>query len=151
MAENIVKLGRWCRLRRAVAGASAVSGTICTGARDVTVSLTKEEADATRRASGKWVDRREVLSDVTLTFDLVASESVPEVDDMLAFRLAYTNDTGMALFVDTGHGAVYGLNADYIVTRFERSETLRDVAVYNVECHMTQRFGNFPTWLPTQP
>ena len=61
---------------------------------------------------------------------------------------AGSGDTGIALHACAAITAAVGKGplGDFILTRFERTETLGEGQTHAVEASMTQSMGNVPTW-----
>lgn len=157
MADAIViPLGKDAKLYYAAPGAAAPN-TIIAGVSELTVTLEKDEAEVTRRISGGWEDHREGIKRLSLSFTLMGVTLDTSGTEVTAFNVLQSTfftgifsgsgDTGIALhacaaidaLTSTLNGA--GPLADFLITRFERSENLGDAQSYSVECRMTQTQG----------
>ncbi len=137
-------------------------------ARDVTVTIDKDEADASRRAYPGWKDTREGMKGLKLSFELinvVIDDAGSEPDGIEAIRVAFLtglhdSEAGIALYArslrnDHAHAvaadAQGGMWGDFLITKFDRAESLGDMQVYSVEANMTLVHGNNPTWINQKP
>jgi len=138
-------------------GANMVSGALqFESARDVSIVIEKEDAEAHRRATGSWEDTRESVKRLRVTWDMVCvTSSGGERDDLDILRKTFISGTynaagsatGISLYPVSGTTAgSSGIYGDFIVTRFERVETHGDILMYNCEAKMTQVHGRTPTW-----
>ena len=129
------------------------------GVKDLTVTLDKEAADVRRRRTGDWYDYREAHKDLSLAFDV----QVVSVDDCsgqqneltqieilreLYADGTYDNEVAIALWAcsDPIAGGA-GPAADFIITKFDRAETLGEGQVYSVEAKVTLMHCRIPSWI----
>ena len=154
MAEIVIPLGKDAVLYYGTAGGGKAATGSLTGARDVTITMERDEADASRRAYPGWHDQRAGMKNLRISFELAGTSTDPvgtedtELDIIRGAYLtgAYNGATGIALFAkaeDTGGEGMYG---DFIITKFDRNEPLNDIQSYSVEAVMTLIHGNTPAW-----
>ncbi len=153
MAEVVIPLGKNAILSYGPPNAIANTGQV-KGIKDLTVTLDKDVADATRRISGAWEDARQSIKRLKLAFDLanVVSDNGDEATIVELLRATYFTNiyngdgaTGIAFYAKsapTGSGP----EGDFIITKFDRAETHGDIQMYSVEATMTQVHGRVPTW-----
>jgi len=95
--------------------------------RDVTVSCTRAEADASSRSSS-WKLTMGGLLDVSVSFDLILEIDNTGFD---ALNAAYMSNTAIALLIlDKASGE--GPDADFVITEFSRNEPMGETISYNV-------------------
>lgn len=104
-----------------------------TNVRDVTVNMTKAEADATTRGSGGWKQTVATLKDASIEFEMVwdtadthftaIQESFTSQNSPIALAIL----DGVSTTADT-----QGLWADFMVTGFEKTEPLEGVQMVKV-------------------
>ncbi len=115
-------------------------------AKEVTVTLTKGEADVSSRATGGWRAMKGTLKDLSFEFSLVLDET--DTADVDAIRNAFINGTSIELMALTGSSAVSGSEgprADCEIVSFTRSEPLEDAITYSVTAKPTAS-ANTPVW-----
>lgn len=108
-----------------------------TNVRDVTVSLTKSEADVTTRGSGGFRLTRGALKDASVSFEMVWD---PADTHFAALQTAFFANTSVALaFLDGSSATVgsQGLWADFEVMEFEKSEPLEGAQMVSVTLKTT--------------
>ena len=93
--------------------------------RDVTLSLEAGEADVTTRANSGWRAVVATLKEASVEFEMVwdtADAGFGAVKD------AYLNNApiGMQILDGSSSGAGEGLQADFMITSFSRSESLEE-------------------------
>ena len=98
------------------------------------------EADITTRAAEGWRITAATLKDASLEFEMVWDTSD---NGFKAIKNAYFNNTAIALFASDGDGN--GLDADFVVTSFSRSEPLEEALTVSVTCKPTL-VSRAPTW-----
>lgn len=115
--------------------------------RDVTLNLTNDEADVTRRASGGFKERMPTLSDASIDFEMVWDTGDT---DFTAIRTAFTAKTALELLVLDGPSATtgsQGLRAACGVFNFTREENIADAV--KVKVSMKPMFSSTfsaPSW-----
>ena len=132
------KLGLDAKLFHGAAGSTATSEmSNCT---DVTLNLETGEADITTRAAEGWRISAATLKEASLEFEMVwdTTES-----GFTAIKNAFFNNAPIALFASDGDGN--GLDADFVVTSFSRSEPLEEALKVSVTCKPTL-VSRAPTW-----
>ena len=159
MADIVIPLGLNGKLYYGVPGGAATIEV--TGAVDVSVILEKDDAEVTRRASLGWEDVREATKRLRVTFNIAGTISAGvELTAFEVLRKTYLSGvydgagvaSGIALHPVAAIAAAaagaggWGPLADFIITRFERIETLGEGQTYNVEARMTQVAGRYPIW-----
>lgn len=156
MADDLrIPLGKDAKLYYGEPGGAAAN--IIAGAVDVTVVLEKDDAEVTRRVSAGWEDRRESIKRLSITFNLLCVVSAgTEFNVLDVLRKTYMSGTynavgakaGIALHVcnDLVANGGAGPLGDFILTRFERAETLGEGQMYNAEAKMIQTQGRVAVW-----
>ena len=133
-----VVLGLDAVLYRGTAGTKAT--TEVTNVKDLTINLESGEADVTTRATEGWKAAVATLKEGSLEFGMLYDTADA---DFQAFQSAYFSNTPMALFVSDGNNN--GLDADFVVTSFSRSEPLEEALTVSVTCKPTL-VNRAPTW-----
>jgi len=138
-----IKLGMHCKLYFGVAGSTAT--TELTNVKDVTLNLETGEADVTTRGNQGW---RAVVA--TLKSGSVEFEMVWDTGDagFAALKNAYFGNTPIALAILDGAaaGGGEGLDADFSVTNFSRSEPLEEAVTVSVTVKPTYS-TRAPQWI----
>jgi len=166
MAEIVIPFGKDGVLFYGTAGScpNDVDNQLA-AARDVTVTIDKEEGDASRRANPGWTDAREGMKTLRLSFDLVLVMDDPTAGTedaginviRQAFLLGTHNgEPGIALYAkqtslavaDTNYGGMWG---DFIITGFTMNQPLKDIQTISVEAKATLIHGNSPAWVSSIP
>lgn len=124
------KLGLDAKLFYGTAGSSA--STELTNVKDVTLSLETGEADITTRAAEGWRATAATLKDASVEFTMVWDT---EDAGFSAIQNAFFNASPLSLFITDGEGS--GLDADFVVTSFSRSEPLEEALTVSVTCKPT--------------
>ena len=132
------KLGLDAQLFHGAAGSTATSEM--KNCKDVTLNLETGEADITTRAAEGWRITAATLKEASLEFEMVWDTSDA---GFKAIKDAYFNNTAIALFASDGDGN--GLDADFVVTSFSRSEPLEEALTVSVTCKPTL-VTRAPTW-----
>ncbi len=100
---------------------------------DVTVNLEWGEEDATTRASGDFEISEDVLLSHSIDFDMPVKDGDP---DTAAIQEAFKTRSAIALLaVDKPSG--FGVNSDYRIRKFSRSEPIKGKMVYSVTAKPT--------------
>lgn len=99
-----------------------------TNARDVTLNLETGEADVTTRANEGWRATAATLKDASIEFEMI----VDQEDEGYAFIAAafFANEPIALLCLDAENGE--GLDADFMITSFSRSEPLEEAITVSV-------------------
>ena len=113
--------------------------------RDVTLSLEAGEADVTTRANSGWRAVVATLKEASVEFEMVwdtADAGFGAVKD------AYLNNApiGMQILDGSSSGAGEGLQADFMITSFSRSESLEEVITVSVTAKVTYS-DTPPSWI----
>ena len=124
------KLGLDAKLYHGAAGATAA--TEMKNVKDVTLTLETGEADITTRAAEGWRISAATLKEASLEFEM---QWDTEDSGFTAIKNAYFNNSAIALFASDGDGS--GLDADFVVTSFSRSEPLEEALTVSVTCKPT--------------
>lgn len=132
------KLGLEAKLFHGAAGTTAASEM--TNVKDVTLTLETGEADITTRAAEGWRATAATLKDASVEFEMVWDT---EDAGFTAIKNSYFNAAPLALFVSDGEGS--GLDADFVVTSFSRSEPLEEALTVSVTCKPTL-VNRAPVW-----
>jgi len=166
MAEIVIPFGKDAQLFYGTAGACpATLANRLDAARDVTVTIDKEEGDASRRAVPGWTDTREGMKTLRMSFDLVMvmKDNVGTEDDGInviraAFLTgAHGGSTGIALYarqlasLGAGEALYGGMWGDFIILSFTQNQPLKDIQSFSVEAKATLLHGNVPAWVQTAP
>ena len=132
------KLGLDAKLFHGAAGTTATNEM--TNVKDVTLNLESGDADITTRAAKGWRISAATLKEASLEFEMVWDTSD---DGFKAVKNAFFNNTAIALFASDGDGN--GLDADFVVSSFSRSEPLEEALTVSVTCKPTL-IDRAPTW-----
>ena len=124
------KLGLDAKIFHGTAGTKA--STEMKNVTDVTLNLETGEADITTRAAEGWR-----ITAATPTAASVESEVIWDTADagFNAIQKAYCGNSALSLFGSDGEGN--GLDADFVVTSFSRSEPLEEALKVSVTCKPT--------------
>lgn len=138
-----VVLGKDTKLYIGTAGSQAT--TLVANVRDLRLALDKDEADASSRESGGWEEVVATTKKAELTFDMLYK---PADANFTTLRTAYLNDTAVAGLVMDGDRTVagkQGLDADFVVSKFEISQPLKEGVVVSVTMKPTPS-TRAPAW-----
>jgi len=113
--------------------------------RDVTLSLEAGEADVTTRANSGWRAVVATLKEASVEFEMVwdtADAGFGAVKD------TYLNNApiGMQILDGSSSGAGEGLQADFMITSFSRSESLEEAITVSVTAKVTYS-DTPPSWI----
>ena len=132
------KLGLEAKLFHGAAGSTASSAM--DNVKDVTLSLETGEADITTRAAEGWRTTAATLKEASVEFEMIWDT---EDNGFKAIKNAYFASMPIALFVSDGAGS--GLDADFVVTSFSRSEPLEEALTVSITCKPTL-VNRAPSW-----
>ncbi len=110
--------------------------------KDVTLNLSKEEADTTTREGNGWKQTAGTLKDGSVEYEMLWAAGDPLFD---ALQAAWANDTEVAMFIADGDESTpgtQGLAANFSVTNFTRNEPLAEAVTASV----TLKPGSYPSW-----
>jgi len=135
-----IKLGMDCKMYYGTAGASAA--TEMSNVRDVTLNLETAEADVTTRGNSGWRATVATLKEGSVEFEMIW-----DTDDVSfnAFKNAYFNKTAIAVKILDAEGGS-GLDADFVVSNFSRSEPLEEAVTASVTIKPTYS-TRAPAWV----
>jgi len=140
-----IRLGMEAKLYYKTGGQDAVGDwTELTNVKDVTLSLEAGEADVTTRANNGWRATVATLKEATVEWEMVWDT----VDaGFTAIKDAFINNAVIGLQVlDDATGSGEGLQADFMITNFSRSEALEEALMVSVSAKVTYS-ETAPTWL----
>lgn len=122
-------------------GVSGIAGWVeADSVKNVTLSLSKSEADNTTRANGGWKSTRGTLKDASIELELPHD---PTDAHFAVFRDSYLNNTHIGLRVYDGDDN--GLEADVEVTDMQKSEDIEDVQTFTFTAKITY-VDTAPAW-----
>jgi len=170
MADIVIPLGKDAAIYYGIAGTQPdTKEDVFDSIRDCNMILNKSEASANRRAFPNWEDSRSARKTLRLTWDLVnviVDETTGTEDDAVdLLRSTFMSDVyggqvGIALYarsVNQDRPVAAAVNvqggpwADFLITRFERTENSDEIQVYSVEAAVTLIHGINPSWVNTVP
>lgn len=137
--SEIYILGKNCKLYYGEAGSPA--NILINNIEDVTVSLERGETDVTTRGSGEFEEKAAVLISGSIDFKMIWD---PEDAAFTALQQAFFQNSPIAIYAKDGEGGK-GLDADCIVFKFSRSESLREAITVDVTVKPT-RSTRAPQW-----
>ena len=120
----------------------AGSWTELANVKDVTLSLETGEADITTRANSGWRATVGTLKEASVEFEMVWDTADA---GFTAIKDAFFNNTEIGLQVLDGASGS-GLEADFSITNFSRSEQLEEALTVSVTAKVTYA-GTAPTWI----
>ncbi len=118
------------------------SWTELANVKDVTLSLETGEADITTRANAGWRATVGTLKEASVEFEMVWDTADA---GFTAIKDAFFNNTEIGLQVLDG-AAGSGLEADFSITNFSRSEQLEEALTVSVTAKVTYA-GTAPAWI----
>lgn len=137
------KLGMKGKLYYKIGGQAAGGAWVELGnTRDVTLPMETATADATTRANAGWRAKVGTLREAPVEFEMVWD---PADAGFAAIRDAFLNGDIIGLQV-LDEAAGEGLQADFMITRFERTEPLEDVMKVAVTAEVTYS-ATAPSWV----
>ena len=137
-SQKSYTLGLEAKLFFGAAGSTAT--TEMKNVKDVTLNMETGEADVTTRAAEGWRLTAATLKEASVEFEMVWD---PSDGGFAAIKEAYFKAEPLALFVSDGNEN--GLDADFVVTSFSRSEPLEEALTVSVTCKPTL-VNRAPTW-----
>lgn len=133
-------LGLDCKLFIGTAGQKAT--TEMEDVQDVNLNLGSSEVDVTTRGSKGWKEYIRGLKDASLEFDLLYnSTSGSEYKQLLN---SYLNGTAISLLA--GESENDGLDADWVIVEFNKSQPRDDASKVSVTAKLTKSTRN-PDWI----
>ena len=122
--------------------AGSTASTVVDNIRDITLNLTKDEADVTTRGANGWKLTVGTLKDGSVDTSIVWDDADAF---FTAIKTAYFNDTPIVmLFLDKVSGQ--GLDADFSVTNFTRNESLAEAITADITLKPTYS-TRYPEWV----
>jgi len=138
----------------ATAEVPPVSGTLTNYAEngnvmDLTLNLSKAEADVTTRAADGWRQSIGTIKDGEVSFDMIYDTTDAAFNDI---QKAWDSSLPIAMAVlDNDKAGVYqGLHADFTVITFEKQEALEDGQKVSVTLKPTDS-AMAPAWITGSP
>jgi len=146
----MTKIGLECKLYRNTGTYASPVWNEIPNAGDVTIPMSKAEADTSTRAS-TWKTRKGTLKDVSIDFQL---KFVPGDQDFAALLASYMNNTPIELLALDGPVATtgsQGLRAICEVFNFQEGQPLEGAVMFDVSAKPTPTFDNAgvlqaPSW-----
>jgi len=123
----------------------AGSWTELANVRDVTLSLEAGEADVTTRANNGWRAIVATLKEASVEFEMVWDT---QDSGFAAMKDAYLTNApiGLQILDGSGSGDGEGLQADFMITSFSRSESLEEAITVSVTAKVTYS-DTPPSWI----
>jgi len=138
-----IKLGMEAKIYYKVGGQGGGGAwTELTNVRDVTLSLETGEADVTTRANSGWRATVATLKDASVEFEMVWDTADA---GFTAIKNAYLTNAPIGFQVRDGAGG-QGLQADFMITQFSRSEPLEEAISVSVTAKVTYSTTP-PSWI----
>lgn len=141
-----IALGMNAKLYRNTGSYASPTWVEITNVRDVTLNLTKAEADLTTRANEGWRAMAGTLKEGSVEFEMIWD---PTDDGFGAIKDAWFDDTTIELAVmdkAIDESGAQGLRATMSVISFSRSEPLEEGMTVSVTAKPTYA-ENAPEWL----
>jgi len=140
-----IRLGMEAVLNYSVGGQSGGSWTELANVRDVTLSLEAGEADVTTRANNGWRAIVATLKEASVEFEMVWDT---QDSGFAAIKDAYLTNApiGLQILDGSGSGDGEGLQADFMITSFSRSESLEEAITVSVTAKVTYS-DTPPSWI----
>lgn len=138
-----IRLGYNAKLYITLSGGQGGTFVEVTNCRDLTLSMTKDEADASSRAGAGWKETVGTLKDLSLEFEMLQDSA----DTNLAYLRTSFMTPGTALGVkvldkSTGEGPKF----DGEVFEFTRNEPIGGVATVSIKIRPTPS-STAPSWV----
>ena len=122
--------------------AGATATTELSNVRDVTLNLEAGEADVTTRANSGWRATAATLKECTCEFEMLWKSGDAGFN---AMKNAYLTNAEIALAVytaDVADAEAEGIDADFTITKFSRSEPLEE----GITVSVTAKLSTFRAW-----
>jgi len=113
-----------------------------TNATDVTINLSKGEADVTTRANVGWRATVGTLKDLSVSWSMVWDDADPGFTAIKNAFLAEPGVIGLRVYVSAGGD---GPEADFDIVNFTRNEQLAEALTVDVEAKITYS-ATPPVW-----
>lgn len=117
-----------------------VNGNVLTNCKDVTVTLSKGEADITTRGNNGWKATVGTLKECSVEFESIFNPEGNAVDALL--EDSFLNDTELECSILTASDGT-GPTGKWVVTSYNREEPLEDAIKHSV----TLKLVEFTEWL----
>ncbi|MBK9187330.1 MAG: hypothetical protein IPM33_00075 [Phycisphaerales bacterium] len=138
-----IKLGMEAVLKYKTGGqAGGGSWTALGNVKDVTLNLETGEADVTTRANAGWRATVGTLKEASVEFEMVWDTADA---GFTAIKNAFFNNAVIGLQVLDGTSG-QGLQADFSITNFSRSEALEEAITVSVTAKVTYS-ATAPSWI----
>jgi hypothetical protein len=138
-----IKLGMEAVLKYKVGGQTGGGAWTALGnTRDVTLNLEAGEADVTTRANAGWRATVGTLKEASVEFEMVWDTADA---GFTAIKNAFFNNAVIGLQVLDGTSG-QGLQADFSITNFSRSEALEEAITVSVTAKVTYS-TTAPSWI----
>ena len=138
-----IKLGMEATLNYQVGGQAGGGGWLeLTNTKDVTLSLEAGEADVTTRANDGWRAIVATLKEASVEFEMVWDTGDAGFD---AIKDAYLGNDIIGFQILDGDSGE-GLQADFMITSFSRSEALEEAIMVSVTAKVTYSTTP-PSWI----
>jgi len=138
-----IRLGMEAVLKYKTGGqGGAGSWTALANVRDVTLTLETGEADVTTRANEGWRATVATLKEGSVEFEMVWDTADA---GFTAIKNAYLTNAPIGLQV-LDEDAGQGLQADFMITNFSRSEALEEAITVSVTAKVTYS-ATAPSWI----
>ncbi len=140
----ITPIGLDCKLYRNTGSYSTPVWNEIVNIGDVTIPLSKGEAETSTRGS-KWKTRRGTLKDASIDFQL---KKVTGDDDFAALLAAFVDGTPIELLAldgPIGTAGSQGLRATCEIFKFDEGQPLENVVAFDVSAKPCQS-ANEPAW-----
>lgn len=138
-----IKLGMEARLNYKTGGQGGAGSWLeLANTKDVTLNLETGEADVTTRANSGWRATVATLKEASVEFEMVWDTADA---GFAAIKNAYLNNDPIGLQVLDGEDG-QGLQADFMITAFSRSEALEEAINVSVTAKVTYSLTP-PSWI----
>jgi hypothetical protein len=138
-----IKLGMEAVLKYKVGGQTGGGAwTALSNVKDVTLNLETGEADVTTRANAGWRATVGTLKEASVEFEMVWDTADA---GFTAIKNAFFNNAVIGLQVLDGTSG-QGLQADFSITNFSRSEALEEAITVSVTAKVTYS-ATAPSWI----